>query len=196
MPLAPPLPCYSQSVVIDPGNALATPPRLPNLAASASARFSLRLTQDDINRSPVLFSALQELLRELLRSGVSAAIGEALPRDSQSLRVNLVRVEALAAGRIVLVADAEALQRDGTTVQLRGMRVRTTPRASAGQRLVLLDKPELVSSFEGFGAKLELGLPFLRAAGVPLPDLLSIERLVVDDGALQVCPGMLSSQTS
>lgn len=126
------------------------------------------------------------MLRELLRTGVSAAIGEALPRDSSSLQFRLVRVESLAAGRIVLVVDADAVQQDGTGVQLRGMRVRTTPRASAGQRLILLDLPELVSSFEGFGAKLEVGLPFLRAAGIPLPDNVTIERLVVDDGAVKV----------
>jgi len=153
--------------------------------APVTARFGVRLAQDDINRSPILFSAIQELLREVLRTGVSAAIGETLPRDASSLKINLVRVESLAAGRIVLVADADALKEDGTTLELRGMRVRTTPRASAGQRLILLDKPELVSSFEGFGAKVEVGLPFLRAAGIPLPDAVSIDRITVEDGAMQ-----------
>jgi len=176
----------AEDVVIDPGSFLANPPRLPNLVAPVTARFGVRLAQDDINRSPILFSAIQELLREVLRTGVSAAIGETLPRDASSLKINLVRVESLAAGRIVLVADADALKEDGTTLELRGMRVRTTPRASAGQRLILLDKPELVSSFEGFGAKVEVGLPFLRAAGIPLPDAVSIDRITVEDGAMQV----------
>lgn len=173
-------------MTIDPGNPLVLPPRLPNLASPATIGFELRFTQDDINKSPVLFNALQELLRELIRSGISSAIGAALPRDSESLQINLVRVEALEANRIVLVADAEATQSDGNRVQLRGMRVRTAPRASAGQRLVLLDRPELMSSFEGFGAKLEVGLPFLRAAGIPLPDAISIDRILVRDGAVQV----------
>ncbi|KAL3918836.1 MAG: hypothetical protein SGPRY_005858 [Prymnesium sp.] len=177
---------FASDVTIDPGNPLVLPPRLPNLASPATIGFELRFTQDDINKSPVLFNALQELLRELIRSGISSAIGAALPRDSESLQINLVRVEALEANRIVLVADAEATQSDGNRVQLRGMRVRTAPRASAGQRLVLLDRPELMSSFEGFGAKLEVGLPFLRAAGIPLPDAISIDRILVRDGAVQV----------
>ena len=60
-------------------NAFASTP--PNLKAPATVGFSVRCTQDDINRSPVIFGALQEILREVVRTGVSAAIGEALPRD-------------------------------------------------------------------------------------------------------------------
>jgi len=95
-------------------------------------------------------------------------------------------VEAPQAGRLVLVADAEATQADGSVLRLNGMRVRTRPRASVGASLIVLDSPELVSSFEGFGAKVELGLPFLRAAGVPLPPDVSITRLHVDDGAVSI----------
>jgi hypothetical protein len=155
----------------------------------------------------------QELLRELVRSGVSAAIGEALPRDRSGLVVNLVRVEPQQ-NRLILIADAEATQSDGSVVKLSGMRVRTRPTASAGASLVTLDRPELVSSFEGpsdyirsnlavagpsvcspslvrsmcvlagFGARLEVGLPFLRAAAVPLPSDLCISKLRVDDGSV------------
>ena len=42
----------------------------------------------------------------------------------------------------------------------------------------------MISSFEGFGAKLEVGLPFLRGAGIPLPDGLTLDALEVEDGAL------------
>ena len=48
--------------------------------------------------------------------------------------------------------------------------------------------PELESSFEGFGAKLEVGLPFLRAAGVPLPPDAVLTSITVDEGAI-VCKG-------
>lgn len=160
--------------------------RPPNLKSPAAVAFSVRLSTDDINRSPVIFAALEALLRELLATGVSAAIGEALPRDRQNLVVKLVRVEAPQDGRIVLVADAEAAQPDGTVIRLSGMRVRCTPRASKTSRLLVLDRPELVSSFSGFGAKVELGLPFLRAAGLPLPDDLSLTSLTTDGGGLTV----------
>ena len=143
----------------------------------------------DINNSPVALAALQEVLRELVRSGVSAAIGEALPRDRSALQINLVSVEAPQKGRLVLVADAEVTQSDGRIVRLSGMRVRTTPKADGS--LLVLDRPELVSSFEGFGAKLEVGLPFLRAAGIPLPDDLKLTGLRVDDGAI-LCDGELT----
>jgi len=111
----------------------------PNLKAPASVDYSVRLTQDDINRSPIIFGALQEILRELVRSGVSAAIGEALPRDRSNLVINLINVEPPLDGRLVLVADAEAKQSDGSIVGLKGMRVRCTPRVSleAGNLLVL-----------------------------------------------------------
>ena len=160
--------------------------RPPNLKSPATVGFDVTLTQDDINRSPVLFGALQEILRELLTSGVSAAIGEALPRDRSALVVSLVRVEAPQDGKLVLVADAEATQADGNVLRLSGMRIRTTPRADAASRLVVLDRPELLSSFEGFGAKVEVGLPFLRAAGVPLPDDISLSSLVVDGGSIML----------
>ena len=51
-----------------------------------------------------------------------------------------------------------------------------------------VDRPELVSSFEGFGAKVEIGLPFLRAAGVPLPPDVKLTRVTVADGAV-LCEG-------
>ena len=57
--------------------------RPPNLKSAADVGFDVTLTQDDINRSPVLFAALQTILRELLTTGVSAAIGEvSCPLDS------------------------------------------------------------------------------------------------------------------
>jgi len=157
--------------------------QLPNLARPAELGFSLRFSQDDLNRSPVLFALLQELLRELLRSGISAAMGEVLPRDS-SLKIDLTRVEALQEGRVVLQADAEATAADGSVRTLQGMRVRTFVRLSGG--MVLLDSPELVSSFEGFGAKIELGLPFLRGAGIPVPEPLRLSSLVVDNGGVAI----------
>ena len=163
----------------------------PNLKAPANLQFSVRLSADDINRSPVIFAALQEILRELLSSGVSAAIGEALPRDRSGLVIQLVKVEPPQDGRLVLVADAQATQSDGSVLQLQGMRVRTTPRTSLQTGLLILDSPELVSSFEGFGAKVEVGLPFLRAAGVPLPPDVRLTSLVVSDGAI-ACRGTVT----
>eukprot|EP00908_Phaeocystis_cordata_P020345 Transcript_32011.p1 GENE.Transcript_32011~~Transcript_32011.p1 ORF type:complete len:383 (-),score=124.97 Transcript_32011:202-1350(-) len=157
--------------------------QLPNLARPAELTFRTRFSQDDLNRSPVLFALLQELLRELLRSGISAAIGEVLPRDS-SLRFDLTRVEALQEGRVVLQADAEATAADGTRTTLQGLRVRTFVRLSQG--MILLVSPELVSSFEGFGAKVELGLPFLRGAGIPVPEPLRLRSLLVDNGGIDV----------
>jgi hypothetical protein len=174
----------SDGLRVDVGNPLDLTP--PNLKEATSVGFEVRVTADDITRSPVLFGALQEILRELLRTGVSAAIGETLPDGT--LKVSLVKVEPPANGKIVLVADAEATQRDGSTVRLQGARVRTTPRASVADRLLLLDAPELVSTFEGFGAKVEMGLPFLRAAGIPLPPDVTLSKIVVDEGAI-VCTG-------
>lgn len=55
--------------------------------------------------------------------------------------MRLVRVEALEGGRVILVADADSRGRDGQVVSLQGMRVRTTPRASLGSRLIVLDSP-------------------------------------------------------
>lgn len=157
--------------------------QLPNLARPAEVCFSLRFSQDDLNRSPVLFALMQELLRELLRSGISAAIGQVLPRDD-SLKIDLTRVEALQNGRVVLQADAEATAADGSVRSLQGMRVRTFVRLSEG--MILLVSPELVSSFEGFGAKVELGLPFLRGAGIPVPAPLRLSELVIDNGGIAV----------
>lgn len=162
--------------------------QLPNLAQPAELAFSVRFSQDDLNRSPVLFALLQELLRELLRSGISAAMGEVLPADS-SLKIDLTRVEALQEGRVVLQADAEATAADGSVRTLQGMRVRTFVRLSGGgatQQQIFLDRPELVSSFEGFGAKVELGLPFLRGAAIPVPKPLRLRSLVVDNGGIGV----------
>ena len=159
----------------------------PNLKSPATVGFSVRCTQDDINRSPVIFGALQEILREVVRTGVSAAIGEALPRDRDGLVISLVSVEPPQDGRLVLVADAEATQSDGSVMRLSGMRVRTTPKVSATQgNMLVLDRPELVSSFEGFGAKVEVGLPFLRAAGVPLPPDVNLKQVTVSDGAIRL----------
>jgi len=172
---------------VDPGSLLTSPPQLPNLARAVPLCFSLRFSQDDFNRSPLLLAAVQEVLRELVRSGVSAAIGEVLPDSSSGpLLVTLTKVEALEGGRIVLVADAEGQRADGSTLSLQGMRVRVRPLASPASKVLVLDSPELLSSFEGFGAKLEVGLPFLRAAGLPLPQPLSLTKLVVDDGAILV----------
>lgn len=164
--------------------------RPPNLRSPASVSFSVTLTQSDINDSPVIFAALQEILRELLASGVSAAIGEALPRDRSRLVVNLVSVEPPQGGRLVLVADAEAAQSDGSVLRLSGMRVRCTPKVGR-DRLLVLDRPELVSCFEGFGAKLEVGLPFLSAAGIPLPEDVALTSLRVADGSI-TCDGQLT----
>merc|ERR1712032_1083053 len=58
--------------------------------------------------------------------------------------------------------------------------------ASQVSRMLVFDTPELLSSFEGFGARLEVGLPFLRGAGLPLPEALRLSRLQVDDGAVLV----------
>ena len=72
---------------------------------------------------------------------------------------------------------------------LQGMRVRTFVRLSGGgatQQQIFLDRPELVSSFEGFGAKVELGLPFLRGAAIPVPKPLRLRSLVVDNGGIGV----------
>tara|TARA_B110001452_G_scaffold264495_1_gene267586 strand:- start:195 stop:1349 length:1155 start_codon:yes stop_codon:yes gene_type:complete len=159
---------------------------LPNLARPTELQFSLRFSQDDLNRSPVVFAAIQELLREVLRSGISAAIGEVLPREYENIRFDLRRVESLQRGRVVLQADAEATGADGTRTRLEGMRVRTSIRLDRLSNMVLLDSPELISSFEGFGAKIELGLPFLRGAGIPLPEPLRLSSIVVDDGAVDV----------
>lgn len=172
------------SLTLDRGSLLDTPPRPPNLRTALPVAFTIRFTQDDINRSPVLFAALQELLRELLRTGASAAIGEALPRDSEALVVNLQQVLVIEDGRVVLVADATSQQPD-STLTLNGLKVRTSPRISRTGRSLELGSPELVSSFEGFGAKVELGLPFLRGAAIPLPDFLRLKRLQVESGLIR-----------
>ena len=101
---------------VDPGFSVQTPfapPRPPNLAASVPLEFSVAFSQDDCTRSPVLFAALQECLREVVREGASAAIGELLPREK--LTVNLRSVESLQAGKVVLVADATTLCRAWNT---------------------------------------------------------------------------------
>ena len=54
------------------------------------------------------------------------------------------------------------------------------------RRLGVLDAPELLTTFEGFGATLEVGLPFLRGAGIPLPAALTLSALDVDGGAINV----------
>ena len=177
----------SAGLEVDIGSLLDARP--PNLRSATSVDLSVRLTQDDIMRSPVLFAALQEILRTLLRTGASAAIGQQLPEGA--LSVQLVNVESLTNGRLVLVADAEATQRDGSVVRLQGMRVRTRPRASP--TMLVLDFPELISTFEGFGAKLEFGLPFLRAAGLPLPKGLTLSTVSCDEGVL-FCAGALELQ--
>lgn len=180
---------YTEQLELDIGTPFVRP---PNLARPVAADFSLRLTGDDLNRSPVLFAALQELLRQLLRTAASAAMGQVLPQ-SEALRVSLVRVESLQAGRITLLANGLLEQRDGTTLTLEGMRVRTLVRVDKLERLVVLDRPELLSAFEGWGARLEVGLPFLRGAGLPLPEGLSLEALDVAEG-LVIARGTLQIQ--
>lgn len=73
------------------GNPLATPPTLPNLAEATEASFSVRLSQDDLTRSPILFASLEALLRELIRTGASSAIGRSLPADSSALQIQVGR---------------------------------------------------------------------------------------------------------
>lgn len=177
----------SDGLDVDIGSPLAARP--PNLRSKTQVDFRVRLTQDDIQRSPVLFGALQEILRTLLKTGVSTAIGQNLPEGT--LAVDLVAVEALSKGRLVLVADAEAQQADGQVVRLQGLRVRTRPRTSL--TMLVLDTPELISTFEGFGARLEFGLPFLRAAGIPLPNAIDLRSVECDDGAL-TCEGAIELQ--
>ena len=169
---------------------LSTPPRLlPNLAEAARAGFSVRFSRDDLAGSPVLFGALQELLRELLRSGASAAIGQALPQGWGDVRLR--RIESLDGGRLTLVADGAVENADGTRTELEGLRVRSLVKVNKIERLLVLDMPELLSTFEGFGAKLEVGLPFLRGAAIPLPELLELSSFEVDDGAI-VATGSLT----
>lgn len=175
---------FPHGISADFGNPFGTPPTLPNLAAQTEARFSVRLSQDDLTRSPILFASLEALLRELIRSGASAAIGRVLPADSDALRIRLRSVESLRDGRVTLVADGSTSADDGSTVTLAGLRVRTRVSVSRVERLIVLRSPELLSTFEGLGAKVEVGLPFLRGAGVPLPDGLDVESLRVEDGAI------------
>ena len=73
------------------------------------------------------------------------------------------------------------------------MRVRTRVRVGEAGRLVVLDSPELLSTFEGFGATLEEGLPFLRGAGIPLPAALTLSALDVDGGAINVRGRVISA---
>ena len=145
--------------------------------------FSVAFSQDDCARSPVLFAALQECLREVVREGASAAIGELLPREK--LTVNPRSVESLQAGKVVLVADATTTRDDGSLLALQGMRVRTRVRVGEAGRLVVLDSPELRRPSRD-GATLEVGLPFLRGAGIPLPAALTLSALDVDGGAINV----------
>ena len=109
-----------------------------------------------------------------------------MPAVREKLTVNLRSVESLQAGKVVLVADATTTRDDGSTLALQGMRVRTRVRVGEAGRLVVLDSPELLSTFEGFGATLEVGLPFLRGAGIPLPAALTLSALDVDGGAINV----------
>jgi hypothetical protein len=173
-------------------------PSLPNLKSPTNVKFGVTLSADNIRRSPAIFLALEEVLRELVRSGVSAAIGEILPRDASGLRITLksVELDESDGGRLVLVADAEAApQADGRLLSLQGLRVRTKPRVptDGSRRLLVLDRPELLSTVEGFGAKVEVGLPFLLAAGVPLPEDVALTEIAVEDGALR-CEGELTIQ--
>jgi len=173
----------SDGVDIDIGNVLTSRP--PNLRRAAEVGFSCRLTEDDLNRSPIVFAALQELLRELLRTGVSAAIGGYLPEGRVEFTLKSVETTSGGGGQLILVADAEGTQADGRLLRLQGMRVQVTPMASdAG--LLILDSPKLLSTFEGFGAKVEVGLPFLRAAGVPLPRDVTLRALTVDSAGLTI----------
>jgi hypothetical protein len=172
--------------------------QLPNLKSPTNVKFGVTLSADNIRRSPAIFLALEEVLRELVRSGVSAAIGEILPRDASGLRITLksVELDESDGGRLVLVADAEAApQADGRLLSLQGLRVRTKPRVptDGSRRLLVLDRPELLSTVEGFGAKVEVGLPFLLAAGVPLPEDVALTEIAVEDGALR-CEGELTIQ--
>lgn len=157
---------------------------LPNLARRTPADFAVRFSQDDLSRSPVLFASLEALLQELLRSGASAAIGSVLPQDTAALRITLREVESLRDGRITLVADGTSTRADGSLVSLQGLRVRTAVGVSRVERMVVLSRSELLSTFEGLGARLEVGLPFLRGAGIPLPAGLTLEQLAVLDGAV------------
>ena len=59
-----------------------------------------------------------------------------LPRDA-SLKFDLVRVEALEEGRLLLVADAQATSADGTARTLQGLRVRTSVGLSKGMILLV-----------------------------------------------------------
>jgi len=166
------------------GSPFASPPTLPNLLEPAEASFSVRFSQDDLTRSPILFASLEALLREVIRSGASAAIGRVLPADSDALRIQLRSIESLRDGRVTLVADGSTRAEDGSNLTLEGLRVRTRVRVSRVEKLIVLQSPELISTFEGLGAKLEVGLPFLRGAGIPLPQWLDIDSLKVEDGSI------------
>ena len=89
------------------------------------------------------------------------------------------------------MADGAVENADGTRTELEGLRVRSLVKVNKIERLLVLDMPELLSTFEGFGAKLEVGLPFLRGAAIPLPELLELSSFEVDDGAI-VATGSLT----
>jgi len=173
---------FPEGISADFGSPFSNPPTLPNLAKTAEATFSVRLSQDDLTRSPILFASLEVLLRELIRTGASEAIGRVLP--AESLRITLQSIESIRDGRVTLVAVGSTTAEDGSNLTLEGLRVRTRVRVNRVERLIVLQSPELVSTFEGFGARLEVGLPFLRGAGIPLPEGLNIASLEVEDGAI------------
>jgi hypothetical protein len=50
---------FPRGISTDFGNPFGTPPTLPNLARQTEASFSVRLSQDDLTRSPILFASLE-----------------------------------------------------------------------------------------------------------------------------------------
>lgn len=84
VPLADPLALLTGGASF-PGSAAELSKRLPNLRAPTPIRFDLRLSQEDLNESPVLFGALQELLRERAQSAIHPPLdtNERAPRAAQ-----------------------------------------------------------------------------------------------------------------
>ena len=65
------------------------------------------------------------------------------------------------------------------------MRVRTRVRVGEAGRLVSSIRPSCCRPSRARG-HLEVGLPFLRGAGIPLPAALTLSALDVDGGAINV----------
>lgn len=185
---------YTDEITIDPpapGAGLASPPRL---AKPFSVSVRAKLTQADLNRPGPVRDAVEALLRQILATGLSGAVGRTLPPEIGGIHCTLDRVELSdaprqrrnqarvgwrnshprqAGGKLVLRAYAEL--NSGHVIRFA---VRAGLCTEANGNIIKLSDPELM------WRNLSVPMITIGSIGIKLEDTTRLTHVEIDKGVL------------